>query len=57
MAEGESPFPLTNFIMHLEVDGLTTDQLRTNAMQKNGPYTGVRPEVMRGYLVMAGRKI
>lgn len=52
-----SSFPLTNFLIDLEINQLTTDQLRTNAMQKNGPYTGVRPEVMRGYLVMAGRKV
>lgn len=55
MEAGDSPFPLTNFIRDLEVLRLPTDQLRTNAMQKNGPYAGVPAATMRGYLVMNGR--
>lgn len=48
-------FPLTQFILDLEINQLSTDQLRANAMQKNGPYAGLKAEVMRGYLIMNGR--
>lgn len=46
--------PLTAFLVDLEVNNLTLDQLRANAMQKDGPYSGVKAEVMRGYLAMKG---
>lgn len=47
-------FPLTNFLVDLEINGLSLDQLRAKAMQKDGPYTGVKSEVMREYLAMKG---
>lgn len=47
-------FPLTNFLVDLEVNNLTVEKLRANAMQKDGPYSGVKAEVMRGYLAMKG---
>lgn len=49
--------PLTAFIVDLEINKLSTEKLRANAMQKDGPYAGLKAEVMRGYLRMNGRDV
>lgn len=48
-------FPLTDFLIDLEVRPIPLDQIREKA--RRGVYAPVSTETMKGYVEMSGRKL